>query len=77
MPARLRSIDSFGRSCDVCEFAAQKILPGNCTEVTLRALTDIWDGTDLCIVKPLENYQLTSDIVDRKAVSFPAESAFC
>lgn len=40
----------------------QKILPGNCTEMTLRALADVWDGTDVCIVKPMENYHLSSEL---------------
>lgn len=40
----------------------QKILPGNATEMTLRALADVWDGTDVCIVKPLENYHLTFEL---------------
>jgi porphobilinogen synthase len=34
----------------------QKILPGNATEMDLRALIDVWDGTDVSVVKPLENY---------------------
>ena len=45
----------------------QKILPGNCTEMTLRALADIWDGTDVCVVKPIENFHLTlqlSELLD-------------
>lgn len=40
----------------------QKILPGNCVEMTLRALLDIWDGTDVCIVKPMENFHLTKEL---------------
>jgi delta-aminolevulinic acid dehydratase/porphobilinogen synthase len=51
----------------------QKILPGNCMEMTLRALADIWDGTDLCIVKPLENYHLTSQL--RHLLRSPIERA--
>lgn len=40
----------------------QKILSGNCDEMTLRALIDIWDGTDVCIVKPMESYHLTNEL---------------
>jgi porphobilinogen synthase len=53
--------------------SGQKILPGNCMEMTLRALADIWDGTDLCIVKPLENYHLTSEL--NRLLQSPIERA--
>jgi porphobilinogen synthase len=42
-------------------------------EMTLRALADIWDGTDLCIVKPLENYHLTSEL--NRLLQSPIERA--
>ncbi|MCY8234048.1 delta-aminolevulinic acid dehydratase [Priestia endophytica] len=34
----------------------QKILPGNITEMALRTILDIHEGTDVVVVKPTENY---------------------
>ncbi|MED4116887.1 delta-aminolevulinic acid dehydratase [Priestia megaterium] len=34
----------------------QKIIPGNITEMALHTLLDIYEGTDVIVVKPTENY---------------------
>lgn len=40
----------------------QKILPGNLEEMDLRGLMDVWDGTDVSLVKPIENYCCISNL---------------
>lgn len=40
----------------------QKILPGNTTEMDLWSLLDIWDGTDVCLVKPMENFHVAGNL---------------
>jgi porphobilinogen synthase len=41
----------------------QKILPGNLREMTLWALLDAAQGTDVSVTKPLENFHVTLDLV--------------
>lgn len=40
----------------------QKILPGNIKEMDLWSLIDIWHGTDVCVIKPMESYHLMSSL---------------
>ena len=41
----------------------QKILPGNLPEMTLWALLDVFQGTQVSVTKPLENFHVTLDLV--------------
>jgi len=41
----------------------QKILPGNLPEMTLWALMDVFQGTEVSVTKPLENFHATLDLV--------------
>ncbi|MER5918565.1 hypothetical protein ABT124_52290 [Streptomyces sp. NPDC001982] len=41
----------------------QKILPGNLAEMTLWALLDVLQGTQVSVTKPLENFHVTLDLV--------------
>ncbi|MCT2592950.1 hypothetical protein LHJ74_27895 [Streptomyces sp. N2-109] len=40
----------------------QKILPGNLTEMTLWSLLDAFQGTEVSVTKPLENFHATLDL---------------
>lgn len=40
----------------------QKILPGNVKEMDLWALIDIWHGTDVSVIKPMESYHLMESL---------------
>ena len=41
----------------------QKILPGNLTEMLLMGLLDIWQGTSVSVVKPLENFHVATNMI--------------
>lgn len=41
----------------------QKILPGNLPEMTCWALLDVFQGTQVSVTKPLENFHVTLDLV--------------
>ncbi|GHH83693.1 hypothetical protein [Streptomyces capitiformicae] len=43
--------------------SGQKILPGNLPEMTLWALLDVFQGTQVSVTKPLENFHVTLDLV--------------
>jgi hypothetical protein len=51
-------LDSVGHN------TGQKILPGHAMEMDLWALFDIWHGTDVSIIKPMENYHLMRSLID-------------
>lgn len=40
----------------------QKTLPGNVKEMDLWALTDLWHGTDVSVIKPMESYHLMESL---------------
>lgn len=42
----------------------QKIFPGNINEMLLWSLCDIWNGTEIVLVKPLENLHVSARLSD-------------
>ncbi|MBC8945957.1 MULTISPECIES: hypothetical protein [Xenorhabdus] len=49
-------LDSIGHN------TGQKIQPGNVEEMDLWSLMDIWHGTDVSVIKPMESYHLMSSL---------------
>ncbi|KYD16848.1 delta-aminolevulinic acid dehydratase [Aeribacillus sp. FSL K6-2848] len=49
---------------DIKKDTGQKILPGNLTEMKMRILMDIYEGTDSVIIKPMDHLHLIESTVN-------------